>query len=595
MSRPATAAGIGPWAGLWAGLSVVLGVACSSRPPAAPVVGPPRVASAKPPPVEVLAAEPAGEAGVSEASSVEIPVVEAPASEAPVSEAPVSDVPVSEAPAGETPVSDRPAFRSRIPEDPNAHVVRVPVEGAPSVVFRLAFYAGSIDDPVGKEGLTRLSARLMLEGGTGSLSYSELLEQLYPWAAEIGVQTDKEQTVFYGRVHPDHADRFLPLLVDVVRRPRFDPDAFARVRREQINDLDKRLRATDDESLGKALLEHLMYGETHPYGHHPGGTLMGLSVVTLEDVRAHARAVFGRRRLVIGIGGAFTAGHERMLTSALAGLSEGTARPPRIPAGELPASNQVLIVTKPEARAVAISMGFPHMTRRGQADWPALLVVQSFLGEHRQVHGLLMEQLREKRGLNYGDYAYAEAFRQDGGSRLPMVNIARRQQHFELWIRPVAPEDAALSIRLALLYLDRLVENGMSEEDFRRTVQFLKGYTRLWSVTPMRRLGYAIDDHFYGTTGYLDELRRALARLTLEEVNTAIRTHLRSQPLFIAAVAPDAPRVLEGLRAGDLIRKTYPAEPSADVLDDDAAAARAAVMLFEEDVQVFPVEYAFVR
>ena len=495
-----------------------------------------------------------------------------------------------EAPAGEPPAVPR-----SVPEDANAHVVRVPVEGAPSVVVRLAFYAGSVDDPVGKEGLTRLAARLMLEGGTQSLSYAELLERLYPWAAEIGVQTDKEQTVFFGRVHPDHAERFLPLLVDVVLRPRFDPAAFARVRREQIDDLDKRLRATDDENLGKALLEHLMYGETHPYGHHPAGTSMGLSAVTLEDVREHADAVFGRRRLVIGIGGALTREHERTVTAALASLPEGTARPPRIPAGQLPVSNQVLIATKPDARAVAISMGFPHMTRRGEADWPALLVVQSFLGGHRQVHGLLIEQLREKRGLNYGDYAYAEAFRQDGRSRLPMVNISRRQQHFELRIRPVAPEDAALSIRLALLYLDRLIQNGMSEEDFRRTVQFLQGYTRLWSVTPMRRLGYAIDDHFYGTTGYIEELRGALARLTLEEVNAAIRTHLRSQPLFIAAVAPDAPRVLEGLRAGDLIRKAYPGEPGPDVLRDDAAAARAAVVLSDEDVRVLPAEYAFVR
>ena len=484
--------------------------------------------------------------------------------------------------------------------DANGEVVRVPLEKVPSVVFQIAFYAGSIDDPVGKEGLTRLAARLMLEGGTALLSYSELLERLYPWAAEIGVRTDKEQTVFYGRVHPDHAEQFLPLLIEVIMRPRFDPDAFTRVRENQLNDLAMRLRATDDANLGRALLDQLIYGETHPYGHHPAGSSMGLAAITLEDVKAHVDAVFGRRRLVIGIGGAFTAEHESALTQAFRDLPEGTRRPPRVPAGELPETNQMLIATKPNARAVAISMGFPHAVRRGHADWPALLVVQSFLGDQPRFHGLLMEQLREKRGLDYGDRADAETHRPEAhrrarGDRLPMINVARRQQHFEIRIQPVAPEDAALSIRLVLLYLDRLVKDGMPEKDFRRTVRFLRSNTRLWSATPMRRLGHAIDDHFYGTTDYIQELREALARLTVEDVNSAIRTHLRSQPLFIAAVASDAPSVLEGLRTGGLIRKTYPTRPGEEVLRDDEAAIRADVLLSDDDVRVLPVEYAFVR
>lgn len=38
----------------------------------------------------------------------------------------------------------------------------------------------------------------------------------------------------------------------------------------------------------------------------------------------------------------------------------------------------------------------------------------SCFGEHRQFHGIWMTEMREKRGLNYGDYAHAESFLQEG-------------------------------------------------------------------------------------------------------------------------------------------------------------------------------------
>ena len=55
------------------------------------------------------------------------------------------------------------------------------------------------------------------------------------------------------------------------------------------------------------------------------------------------------------------------------------------------------------------------MTRRDD-DFYALAVANSYLGEHRTFNGKLMQDLRGKRGLNYGDYSYIEDFIQEGGS-----------------------------------------------------------------------------------------------------------------------------------------------------------------------------------
>jgi len=66
----------------------------------------------------------------------------------------------------------------------------------------------------------------MAEGGTQALSAAELNEALFPMAAELGVQSDKELTVFVARVHRDHLQKFLHIFSDVLVRPRFDPKEF---------------------------------------------------------------------------------------------------------------------------------------------------------------------------------------------------------------------------------------------------------------------------------------------------------------------------------------------------------------------------------
>ncbi len=84
----------------------------------------------------------------------------------------------------------------------------------------------------------------------------------------------------------------------------------------------------------------------------------------------------------------------------------------------MPKGLEVTIVEKP-ADATAISMGFPIDVTRRDDDFYALAVANSYLGEHRTFNGKLMQDLRGKRGLNYGDYSYIEDFIQEGDEHVP--------------------------------------------------------------------------------------------------------------------------------------------------------------------------------
>ena len=133
--------------------------------------------------------------------------------------------------------------------------------------------------------------------------------------------------------------------------------------------------------------------------------------------------------------------------------------------------------------------------------------------------------IREARGINYGDYSYIEAFPRGGQRQQAPTGVGRRAQLFEVWVRPVPEERAVFSLRAALREVEKLAKDGMSREDFEFTKAFLQKYCLHFAEDTEARLGYAVDDRYYGLSEpHLAKFRRRMQALTLEEVNAAIET-----------------------------------------------------------------------
>ncbi len=458
---------------------------------------------------------------------------------------------------------------------------------SPIVSFRLVFHSGSVDDPKGKEGLTSLTADLLAEGGTQSLTSAQLLEVLFPMAAELSSSTDKEFTVFAGRVHKDHLPRFLDIFTDVLLKPRLSPQEFERLRARALSDVRNGLRSENDELLGKVALDALLF-QGHPYAHFVGGTEKGLESITLEDVKAHAARVFTQDRLVIGLAGPVDEALQKTVVSRLSALPATGA--PRVELPAVPSTGgRALVVQKPTL-STAVSMGYVTPLRRGDPDFFPVALALSYLGEHRQSSGVLFNELREKRGLNYGNYAYAEHFIEQPGTTYNRTNIARTQQDLTLWIRPVVPANGVFATRGALYYLDRLVKQGIPQDKFELSRGFLLGYTRLWEQTDQRRLGYAIDSLFYGTPGFLEEYRAALAKMTPESVHAAIRRQLRPEALNFAFVTQDAQELARTLEEQPPSPITYASAKAPALLEDDKAIITWPLPLQPGAIQVVPAQ-----
>lgn len=474
--------------------------------------------------------------------------------------------------------------------EPKADVTFLPSASSPLVAVRLLVRVGSEDDPKGKEGLAALTAAMLAEGGTQELPYEEILKRFYPMAASLDAEPRKEVTVFSGVVHRDNLAAFEKLATAMIATPRFAEEDFERLRNEAVDYVSKTLRGGNDEELGKWTLQTELYKD-HPYGHVDRGTVAGLKAITLDDVKAFHKAHYARGTLRLGVAGGAEKAFLTRLEGDLAALPADAPPPPDLTTPRRPHGLEVTIVEKP-TDSTAISLGFPINVTRGDDDFYALAVANSYLGEHRTFNGKLMQDLRGKRGLNYGDYSYIEDFIQEGMSTFAVPNNPRRQQYFSIWIRPVPHDKAVFALRAALWELDRLIEHGMSAEDFDATRSFLLNYSKLWVQTLPRRLGYAMDGAFYGRKDLVTELAERLPRVTDRQVYDAVRRHLKAPGMKVAIVTRDAKALRKLLESGKPTPISYDTQGTPeDVLAEDKTIAT--YPLKDVTVKIVPVEAMF--
>lgn len=453
--------------------------------------------------------------------------------------------------------------------------VLLPVDNSPLVTFRIQFGVGSAHDPDGKKGLTELTASLLTGGGTAKREYTEIIDAFYPMATSVSSQVDKEVTTIVGTVHKDHLKKYYDMLIEMVLEPGFREEDFERIRTDRVNRLERQLRFNDDENLGKESLNVFLY-QDHPYGCPVSGLVTNLKAIGLDDVRDHYRRFFTRDNVVIGLAGGYPGKLERSIRDDLSKLPQGRVEEVTLPEPGAIHGLQIMVVEK-ECRSTAISMGFPIDVVRGEEDFYPLMIANSYLGEHRTFNGVLMNRMRGDRGLNYGDYSYIENFVQEGGSTFPLTNIPRRQQHFSIWVRPVVHKNRHFALRLALWELNKLVTQGMNEEDFSATRKFLSSYSRLWAQDQSRRLGYLLDSKFYGVDDFLGTLPAKLESVTLEDVNRVIRKYLATNNMKVAIVTRGADEFLKEI----LDNKPSPIVYDAEDMPEDLLAEDKKIEVFK--------------
>jgi zinc protease len=286
------------------------------------------------------------------------------------------------------------------------------------------------------------------------------------------------------------------------------------------------------------------------------GKSAGVSAITVEDVKNHYKNFFTKNNLTIGIAGNYTPAFLARLKKDMSMLPDTKPELPTPGTVTWPDGINVEIISKSDALGSAIFTGFPLRITRANNDFAALMVANSFLGEHRKSYGRLYDKIRTIRSMNYGDYSYIEWYENGGSNMLPVAGVPRSSNYFSLWIRPVQIAEglkkqyaelkdinvghAHFALRLAIREVDNLVKNGMTKEQFEATRNFLRSYNKLYIQTPEKQLGFLMDSKFYGRQNYIQEMDALLAKLTLEDVNRAIKFYWQVNNMYVTIVTDDS-------------------------------------------------------
>ncbi len=463
------------------------------------------------------------------------------------------------------------------------------------VVIKVRFDNGSIADSADKKGLTFATASLMAQGSAGGMSYADIQDKMMPWAAAYFAAVDKQVTTFTFQVPVDFVDQFYPLVKNVLLAPDFNERDFSRVMKAQQNYVDQVVRASSDEDYSKFALEDQLFRGGNMQ-HLLQGTSISVKAITLDDIKAHYQKTFTNSNVSIGIAGNYSDALLGRLKADMAKLPDNSSKS-AVPSKARHANGiEVEIISKDGAFGSAIFTGAPLAITRTDDEFAALMIANSWMGEHRKSYSRLYQKIRQTRSMNYGDYSYIEWYSQGGGNQLPPSGVPRASNYWSIWIRPVQiasqlksqyPELADISIghahfalRMAIHEFDLMIKNGMSEEDFEATKTFLRSYTKLYAQSPAQQLGWLMDSRFYGRTDYLAELDTLLKNTTLEQVNAAIRKYWQTENMFVTIVtdASEAQPLADSLinntpspmSYSNLVKSGLPADVLAE---DDVVAA----------------------
>jgi len=415
-------------------------------------------------------------------------------------------------------------------ETPNgARVLFVEAPDLPMIDVRLVFDAGSARDAE-RSGLAAMTSA-MLTQGAGDWDADAVAERMEDVGASRSSASLRDMAVVTLRslTREPALETALTTLIQVLSNPRFAAPDLERVRQNTLTAL--RQAEQDPGTVGQKAFFKAIYG-THPYASDPTGTPQAVAALTQDDLRSFHGRYYGARNAVVALVGALTREQaEAIATRVTANLPGGAAggeraAPPPPVDGLAAASSAVIEFPSSQTHVL---MGQPGM-RRGDPDYFPLYVGNHILGGSGLV-SLLMEEVREKRGLSYSVYSYFSPMRVEGPF---LMGLQTKNTQSDL-AREVLRET-----------LRGFIQEGPSAKELEAAKQNITG------GFPLRIAGNAkvVEDlamiGFYGLPlDYLDRFTGQVEAVTAEQIRDAFARRIHPERLAVINVGP-APEALAG-------------------------------------------------
>ncbi|MTW20277.1 M16 family metallopeptidase [Allochromatium palmeri] len=386
----------------------------------------------------------------------------------------------------------------------------------PMVDARLVLAAGSARDGQ-QPGLASMTADMLSEGA-GDWNADVIADRLDGVGAILSASADRDMTMISLRTltRQPAFDTAVDTFATLIARPTFAPDALERVRQNRLIAL--RQDEESPRSVAQKALYRAVFG-AHPYATDPSGTPESIATLPREAlVDFHARHYVGANAVLALVGDLDRAGAEALAKRLVAGLPSGE------PAGPLPevpalAHENLETIAFPSSQTTVLA-GQPGM-RRGDPDYFTLYVGNHILGGSGLV-SILMDEIREKRGLSYSTYSYFLPLAQPGPF---LMSLQTRN------------DQAKQALAVLLDTLKRFINQGPTEAELTAAKKNITGGFPLKIASNSNIVQYLAVIGFYDLPlDYLDRFRARIEVVTTEQIRDAFARRVHPERLAIVTV-----------------------------------------------------------
>lgn len=389
------------------------------------------------------------------------------------------------------------------------------IDGVKSCGLTWLLPAGSSRDPEDKQGLSAMWSELLQRGG-GDLDSRAQADAFDRLGVSRGTGVETFHMSLSATLLGSRLKDALPLIVDMVRRPRMDADAIEPTRDLCVQAIES---LKDDPS---ERLMTLMKGwhAPAPINRSPLGTLEGLANVKHSDLLPmwHERAKPQGSILALAgdVDASAAAVQLNQLFKGWDGASAGVVWGK--PAGrgyhhEVDQTNQVHI---------AIAMDAPAEPDAGC--WPERIATAVLSGG---MSGRLFTEVREKRALCYSVYASYSADAKYGRTTAYVGTT---------------PDKAQQSLDVLMAELRRVLtpEGRITPEEFQRAVIGMKSKLVMSGESSGARANALARDWWkLGRARSLDDLTNTIDAITLDQVNAHLAQRKHGE-ITVATIGPAA-------------------------------------------------------
>ena len=390
----------------------------------------------------------------------------------------------------------------------------------PAVTIHASFEAGTIFDPPAEPGVSHFVSRTIDRGTVGHTA-EEIAERLENRGISLAITVNRHALSLICTCLVEDLDSTLMTVADIVTRPAF-PDPEVETRRGEIVTM---IRQDEDNPAAMASegLLSLLYGDVHPYGRRPRGSVETVERITRSSLQTFHAARFrpGALSLVM-VGDVETARAIDSATRVFGAWTAATAAAPILPPVPPAPGRRVRVIPMMNKAQADIAYGFTTILRSDPAFY-AYWLMNNILGEY-SIGGRLGDSIRERQGMAYYVYSALDA------------NVAPGPLLIRAGVNPANVERALASIDEEVA---RIANDGPTGQELAESRQYLIGSLPRRLETNVGIATFLQMMEFFDLGMDFDlRVPDLLARVTREDVHAAARAVLDPSRATVVIAGP---------------------------------------------------------